>query len=376
MKRKDYLQNSIPRDSAILILRTHNHSLEFMDVIHCRDFSLSFYLHLTNVSVPWSQIYERSLFDQSVNPVQRDGAWKASWFGLMGKSCPCKQKTLFFKTCDHLLAATIVGQDVGQGGDKEEEHTCHSHNHLLVNIASMKNTICCHKSFANSSQSENFVNLLSRLRCNWQLNYLENICFLKAILKPWLFLRISVLFWHMIEWLEIAAYFTSVPLEITCKQQPKICAFDSEFNEEYTEEIIYGNFNGFVENLVKLVTNWNYWNLKAVNFYCIFCKLMAIVNSKKSPVASYYYYQLFLHSDIEIVGNYTSSQDYFLIMTAPMTENAKKRISMRLTREKPMQSPIIPPRLAIRVFRVIIWGYSEILKVALFKSVQFNWPDL
>ena len=74
MKRKDYLQNSIPRDSAILILRTHNHSLEFMDVIHCRDFSLSYYLHLTNVSVPWSQIYERSLFDQSVNPVQRDGA--------------------------------------------------------------------------------------------------------------------------------------------------------------------------------------------------------------------------------------------------------------------------------------------------------------
>ena len=82
---------------------------------------------------------------------------------------------------------------------------------------------------------------------------------------------------------------------------------------------------------------------------------MAIVNSNKSPVASYYYYyQLFLHSDIEIIGNYTSSKDYFLIMTAPMTENAKKRISMRLTREKPMQSPIIPPRLAIRVFRVII----------------------
>ena len=60
--------------------------------------------------------------------------------------------------------------------------------------------------------------------------------------------------------MEIAAYFTSVPLEITCKQQllPKICAFDSEFNEEYTEEIIYGNFNGFIENLVKLMTKWNY----------------------------------------------------------------------------------------------------------------------
>ena len=41
-------------------------------------------------------------------------------------------------------------------------------------------------------------------------------------------------------------------------------------------------------------------------------------------------------------------------MVALAAENRKKTISMRLTREKPMQRPSIPPRLAISVFRVII----------------------
>ena len=41
-------------------------------------------------------------------------------------------------------------------------------------------------------------------------------------------------------------------------------------------------------------------------------------------------------------------------MVTLVAEKRKKRISMRLTSEKPIQRPSIPPRFAINVFRVII----------------------